>query len=220
MQKCARSWVLKLSSKTKILSITPDKKNLFKVTTSLGINFTVPREVLLKKPLIEGSELSKSEIDELRSSKEYFKVRSIALGFLDYKMRSKKELEFKLLKKGINKKTISKVIEEIEQKGWIDDEKFCLAFSRDQINRNKIGPIALKYKLKEHLDSLSLIEEMLDKIYSKLNIENIIMKVLVKYPPEKIKKEETLKRKIINRLKRKGHYWQDIDEVLNKYLNS
>ena len=61
---------------------------------------------------------------------------------------------------------------------------------------------------------------MSDRIYSELNIENIIMKVLVKYSPEKIKKEETLKRKIINRLKRKGHYWQDIDEVLNKYLNS
>ena len=27
---------------------------------------------------------------------------------------------------------------------------------------------------------------------------------------QKIKKEETLKRKIINRLKRKGHYWQAI----------
>ena len=67
---------------------------------------------------------------------------------------------------------------------------------------------------------MSLIEEMSDRIYSELNIENIIMKVLVKCSPEKIKKEETLKRKIINRLKRKGHYWQDIDEVLNKYLNA
>ena len=118
-----------------------------------------------------------------------------------------------------NKNIISKVIEYLEDKGWVDDEKFCLAFGRDQINRNNIGPIALKYKLKAHIDSLSLIEELSDRIYSELNIENIIMKVLVKCPPEKIKKEEILKRKIINRLKRKGHYWQDIDETLKKYLN-
>jgi len=209
-----------LPIKSKILSITPSRKNTFKITTSLGIDLRVPEEILLKMSLVKGSELSDSDISILKSSRDYYKVRNIALKLLGYRMRSKKELELRLIKKSNNKNTIYKVIEDLEKKGWVDDEKFCLAFGKDQINRNSIGPIALKYKLKEHLDSLSLIEEMLDKIYSKLNIENIIMKVLVKYPPEKIKKEETLKRKIINRLKRKGHYWQDIDEVLNKYLNS
>ncbi len=210
---------MKLPIKNKILSIVPDKNNTFKITTSSGVKFRVPVEILFKTPLSEGTELSESDISELKSSKDYFKVRSVALRLLDYRMRSKKELELKLLKKGNNKNTISTVIDNLEDKGWINDEEFCLAFSRDQINRNNIGPIALKYKLKEHIDSLSLIEELSNRIYSELNIENIIMKVLVKYSPEKLK-EEALKRKIINRLKRKGHYWQDIDEVLNKYLNS
>ena len=210
---------MKLPIKNKILSIVPDKNNTFKITTSSGVKFRVPVEILFKRPLSEGTELSESDISELKSSKDYFKVRSVALRLLDYRMRSKKELELKLLKKGNNKNTISTVIDNLEDKGWINDEEFCLAFSRDQINRNNIGPIALKYKLKEHIDSLSLIEELSNRIYSELNIENIIMKVLVKYSPEKLK-EEALKRKIINRLKRKGHYWQDIDEVLNKYLNS
>ena len=206
--------------KSKILSITPYKNNTYKITTSLGIDFRVPEEILLKMSLIEGGEITDSDIDELNSSKDYFKVRTMALRLLDYRMRSKKELESKLFKKGNNKNTISKVVEKLENEGWVDDEKFCLAFCRDQVNRNKIGPIALKYKLREHIDSLSFIERLLDRTYSELNIENIIMKILIKYPPEKIKKEETLKRKIINRLKRKGHYWQDIDEVLNKYLNA
>ena len=205
---------------SKILSITPYRKNTFKITTSLGIDFRVPEEILLKMSLIKGGELSDSDASILKSSEDYYKVRNMALNLLDYRMRSKKELELRLIKKSNNKNTISKVIEDFEDKGWVNDEKFCLAFGKDQINRNSIGPIALKYKLKEHIDSLILIEEMSDRIYSELNIENIIMKVLVKYTPEKIKKEETLKRKIINRLKRKGHYWQDIDEVLNKYLNS
>jgi len=209
-----------LPRKSKILSITPDRKNTYKITTSLGIDYRVPEEILLKMSLIEGGELSDSDIKIFKSSTEYFKVRDMALTLLDYRMRSKKELELKLIKKGNNKNIISMVIEDFEDKGWVDDEKFCLAFGRDQINRNSIGPIALKYKLKEHIDSLNLIEELSYRIYSELNIENIIMKVLVKYPPEKIKKEQALKRKIINRLKRKGHYWHDIDETLNKYLDS
>ena len=205
--------------KNKILSITPYRKNTYKITTSLGIEYKVPEEILLKMSLIEGSELSDSDINLFKSSTDYFKVRNMALRLLGYRMRSKKELEVKLLKKGNNKNIISKVMQNLEDKGWVDDEKFCLAFCRDQINRNSIGPIALKYRLKEHIESLNFIEELSDRIYSELNIENIIMKVLVKYPSEKIKKEETLKRKIINRLKRKGHYWQDIEEALKKYLN-
>ena len=208
-----------MTRKNKILSIAPYKKNTFKITTSLGINFRVPEEILLKIPLREGSELSESDINTLKSDKDYFTVRIKALRLLDYRMRSKKELEYRLLKKGNNKKTISMVIEDLENKGWVDDEKFCLAFGKDQINKNKIGPIALKYKLKEHIDSLNLIEKLSDRIYSDINIENIIMLILAKYPPEKIKKEDNLKRKIINKLKRKGHYWQDIEGTLNKYLN-
>ena len=208
-----------MTRKNKILSIAPYKKNTFKITTSLGVNFRVPEETLLKIPLSEGSELSESDINTLKSDKNYFTVRNKALRLLDYRMRSKKELKYRLLKKGDNKKTISMVIEDLENKGFVDDEKFCLAFGKDQINKNKIGPIALKYKLKEHIDSLNLIEKLSDRIYSEINIENIIMQILAKYPPEKIKKEDDLKRKIINKLKRKGHYWQDIEGTLNKYLN-
>jgi len=211
---------LKLPRKNKILSITPDKKNTYKIIITSAGEFSVSEEIFLKMSLVEGGQLSDSDIDLLKSSTEYFKIRNMALTLLDYRMRSKKELQLILIKKGNNKNTISRVIEYLEDKGWVDDEKFCLAFGKDQINRNKIGPIALKYKLKKHIDSLSFIEELSDRVYSELSIENIIMKVLVKYPPEKIKKEESLKRKIINRLKRKGHYWQDIDEALNKYLNS
>ena len=211
---------MKLPRKNKILSITPYKKNTYKITTSLGINFRIPQEIIHQMSLIEGGELSDSDIDIIRSSTEYFKARGMALTMLDYRMRSKKELELKLIKKGNNKNTISRVIKDLEDKGWVNDEKFCLAFGRDQINRNSIGPIALKYKLKEHIDSFNLIEEISDRIFSEQKIENIIMKVLVKCSPEKIKKEKTFKRKIINTLKRKGHYWQDIDETLNKYLNS
>ena len=70
-------WASKLPRKSKILSITPDKKNTYKITTSLGIDFKVPKEILLKMSLIEGGELSASDINILKSSKDYYKVRKI-----------------------------------------------------------------------------------------------------------------------------------------------
>ena len=114
---------------------------------------------------------------------------------------------------------INEAINELEKKGWIDDEKFGLAFSRDQISRNKIGPIALKYKLRGFLDSIDLINQISTKIYSEIEIESIILQLLQKYTPCNINSDDNLKRKLINKLKRKGHYWQDIDETLTKYLD-
>ena len=138
---------------------------------------------------------------------------------LNYRMRSKKELRLRLIKKGYKKDIIDQAINELEEKRWIDDEKFGLAFSRDQISRNKIGPIALKYKLREFLDSIDLINQISTKIYSEIEIDNIILQVLQKYTPDNINSDEKLKRKLINKLKRKGHYWQDIDGALTNYLD-
>ena len=138
---------------------------------------------------------------------------------LNYRMRSKKELRLRLIKKGYKKDIIDQAINELEEKSWIDDEKFGLAFSRDQISRNKIGPIALKYKLREFLDSIDLINQISTKIYSEIEIDNIILQVLQKYTPDNINSDEKLKRKLINKLKRKGHYWQDIERALTKYLD-
>ena len=138
---------------------------------------------------------------------------------LNYRMRSKKELRLRLIKKGYRKDIIDQAINELEEKSWIDDEKFGLAFSRDQISRNKIGPIALKYKLREFLDSIDLINQISTKIYSEIEIDNIILQVLQKYTPDNINSDEKLKRKLINKLKRKGHYWQDIERALTKYLD-
>ena len=61
-------------------------------------------------------------------------------------MRSKKELYEKLLAKNYSSNNIELVLIDFEKNGWINDELFGLAFSKDQINQNALGPIALKYK--------------------------------------------------------------------------
>ena len=147
-------------------------------------------------------------------------VREAALVLLNYRMRSKKELYQKLVNKGYKNDMVIEIINDFEKKGWLDDEKFGLAYSREQINRNKLGPIALKYKLKEFLDSEELIQQISSTIYSEIEIEEIINQVLYRHGIDVINNDENLKRKLINKLKRKGHYWQDIDDALNKYLSS
>ena len=207
--------------KSKILSISlkEKKKNTYIVTTTSGDRFEISEDVLITSSLHKNKEIAETELNKILISENYFRVKEAALVLLNYRMRSKKELRLRLIKKGYSKDIIDKVINELEKKNWIDDEKFGLAFSRDQINRNKIGPIALKYKLREFLDSIDLISQISTKIYSEIKIEDIILHLLQKYTPDNINSDEKLRRKLINKLKMKGHYWQDIDGALTKYLD-
>ena len=207
--------------KSKILSISlkEKKKNTYLVTTTSGDRFEISEDVLIANALHKNKKIAETELNKILFSEKYFRVKEAALVLLNYRMRSKKELRLRLIKKGYSSNMIDEAINELDKKGWIDDEKFGLAFSKDQISRNKIGPIALKYKLREFLDSIDLINQISTKIYSEIEIESIILRLLQKYTPSNINSDEKLRRRLINKLKRKGHYWQDIDEAINKYLD-
>lgn len=207
--------------KYKILSISlkEKKKNRYVITLSNNNTFEVSEDVLIDKSLYLNKEIYKADLDKILLSESFSGIRESALVFLSYRMRSKKELYQKLVKKGYKNDMVLETISDFEKKGWLDDEKFGLAYSREQINRNSLGPIALKYKLKQFLDSEELIQQISSAIYSEIETEEIIKKVLLRYKASVIADDERLKRKLINKLKRKGHYWQDIDSVLNNYLS-
>ena len=211
-----------MARNSRILSIVPkrNKKNIYIVTSSSGRTIEISKEILQSESLFEGLELKEPDFEKIVISENYYRVKEAGLMLLSYRMRSKKELCSRLIKKGFSTDIINDVILEFEEKDWINDQKFGLAFSKDQINRNNIGPIALKYKLREYLDSLELIEQISNNIFFELDVEKIIFKVLQKYSPHKIDSDYSLKKKLINKLKRKGHYWQDIDNALQKYINS
>ena len=210
-----------VSRKYKILSISlkEKKKNRYVITLSNNNTFEVSEDVLIDKSLYLNKEIYKADLDKILLSESFSDIRESALVFLSYRMRSKKELYQKLVKKGYKNDMVLETISDFENKGWLDDEKFGLAYSREQIKRNSLGPIALKYKLKQFLDSEELIQQISSAIYSEIEIEEIIKKVLLRYKASVIADDERLKQKLINKLKRKGHYWQDIDSVLNNYLS-
>ena len=209
-----------LKKKNRILSIYPKKrsKDLFFVKLDNGTTLEISNSILTSESMKEGKEIDASNLENLLSKQEYQNLKNAGLTLLSYRMRSKKELYEKLLAKNYDSTNIELVLIDFEKNGWINDEEFGLAFSKDQINQNSLGPIALKYKLKKYISSDDMISNILYSIYSEIEIENIIFKILKKYTPDDIRENHILREKIINKLKRKGHYWQDINDSVNKYI--
>ena len=209
-----------LKKKNRILSIYPKKrsKDIFIVKLDNGRTFEISNSILTSQSITEGKDIDSSKLEDLLSKQEYQNLKNAGLALLSYRMRSKKELYEKLLAKNYDSTNIELVLIDFEKNGWINDEEFGLAFSKDQINQNSLGPIALKYKLKKYISSDDMISNILYSIYSEIEIENIIFKILKKYTSDDIRENNTLREKIINKLKRKGHYWNDINDSVNKYI--
>lgn len=209
-----------LKKKNRIISIYPKKrsKGLFFVKLDNGTTLEISNSILTSESLKEGGEIDASNLEKLLSKQEYQSLKDAGLALLRYRMRSKKELYEKLLAKNYRSNNIELVLIDFEKNGWINDELFGLAFSKDQINQNALGPIALKYKLKKYISSDDMISKILLSTYSEIKIESIIFKILKKYTSDDIRENHILREKIINKLKRKGHYWQDINDSVNKYI--
>ena len=212
-----------LTKKNKVIkveSIYPKKKNkeLFFLKLSNGSVYEISKDVLISSSLRQGQNIEKSFLDDILEKQQHSNIKSAALSLLSYRMRSQKELYSKLMQKGYSSSPVRSVISKFEKKGWLNDHEFGLAFSKDQINRNSIGPISLKYKLKEYIDSDELISVIVESVYADMKIDVIIYNVLKRFEPSKIKDDNILREKLINKLKRKGHYWQDINESINNFI--
>ena len=164
---------LDVEEKNRILSIYPKKrsKDLFFVKLDNGKTLEISNSILTSESIKEGEEIDASNLENLLSKQEYQNLKNAGLALLSYRMRSKKELYEKLLAKNYDSTNIELVLIDFEKNGWINDEEFGLAFSKDQINQNSLGPIALKYKLKKYISSDDMISNILFSIYSEIEIE-------------------------------------------------
>ena len=131
-------------------------------------------------------------------------------------MRSKSELNERLIRKGYSKDIITDVINILELKGYIDDEKFAIAFAKEKVKNKLIGPNALKFEISSHNLDLDLVDNTIDSIYEMFPQEMIINRLIAKWKVgSSIKKDIHVKSKVINRLKNKGFYWVNIENVIN-----
>ena len=97
----------------------------------------------------------------MEKSPEYQKARSRAIKYVVYKMRTAYEVENKLLELEFDKKIIKKVIEDLEELEYINDEEYIKKFIESNKKNKKISKSMIKLKLK----SKGINVEKLDKYF-------------------------------------------------------
>ena len=206
--------------KRKVLDIQLQKrrKNRRSIFLDDGSVFGVSDDVFLSTPIHVGDIISEQLLNEILDSESKTKIYNSAINLLSYRMRSKSELRDRLIRKNYNEDSIIDVINNLESKGYLDDEKFAHAFAKEKVKNKLIGPIALKFEMSSHNLNVDHVESAISSVYEIFPQEFLIKKLITKWKvKDSIRNDIKIKGKITNRLKNKGFYWDDINKAINNY---
>ncbi|WP_297453567.1 regulatory protein RecX [Persephonella sp.] len=133
------------------------------------------------------------------------KIKSVAFRLLAKKDYYKQELKQKLLQKGFNENQIEKVLDELEEKGYINDDKLIQRHKELAIQKGK-SPLYLRKKLyQKGISQLDFSYE--EELEAALNLLR-----------NKYKKQKKFY-DVVKFLKNRGFSYSVIQEAANKFLN-
>ena len=200
----------------KIKKYKKDKSNKYKVLID-DEEIVLYDDIIIKYNLLMKSEIDVSTYNEMIKENSLLLGYYEAIKYITKKMRSKKEIEEYLIKKGLNSKEIKETIKKLEDNKFINEDIYLKAYINDQINLTNNGV----NKIKKNLLKLGLDNNKIDDYLSKID-ECIFLDKIDKYIEKRIKFNKNtssymLKNKIIIDLVNLGFNKEDIISELNKF---
>jgi regulatory protein len=134
----------------RILSIEKARRGAkFTVTFDDGTELVLSREVITDYGLRRNDEMAGEAVARLKDAQLYRDAYFAAGRLLNYRLRTRIELEQRLRKKGYPQEVVERVIGKLTQIGLIDDSRFAEAFVATKIASKPVGRRELQRGLRE-----------------------------------------------------------------------
>ena len=201
-----------------ITKIEQQKKNKKRYSLFYNDRFIlgISEESLLEFNIYTGKELPDEIIIHIERKEKYIAIREQSWRYLSRRMHSKKELRDKLKAKGYNNEYIDKIIFELEDKNYLNDDIFARQVVSDEINLKKNGPVLIKNKLLKKGIENSLISLIIDELYDeKMQYQNCLYIAEKKHNSLKRNDDRSLRNKLGRFLIQKGYSWEMINRVIS-----
>lgn len=149
----------------------------------------------------------------MEKTAEYIKARGKAIKYIMYKFRTEYEVRNKLLELGFEEKVISKVIFDLIELEYINDEEYVKKFIESNIKSKKISKSMIKLKLKDKgIDVFIIDKYFIENDFDEIEtIKNMLFK---KRFSSDLEYEE--KNKIIAYCIRKGFKLNDVKKAIKE----
>ena len=172
-------------------------------------------EVILKFELLINKELDKKKLKEIDKLNDYYKCYYTAIKSIKKRSYTRKEL-YQKLKDDFDNETLNKVLDKLEESGYIDDKFYANSYIHRQIISTNHGPIRIKRDLEEKGVTSKIIEEVMNEYTEEVEIEKIDKLVKKGFNSNHSKGNNYLIRKIKNDLIYQGFNQELIEKALSK----
>ena len=202
----------------KITKIEQQKKNRKRYSVFLDGEFAfgLHQDLLLKIGLHTGDELSPQEVEDYQRQDQMLSARESAYRLLQYRQRSVHEMHERLQRKDFPAEIIESVIDDLLEKGLLDDRQFAETFAEDQLTRKNIGPIRLRSELHKKRLPGKIIDEVVHEMYKKYDVRALAEQAAAKKRRSLTGVDrETAYRRLTNYLARRGFPWEIISHLVD-----
>ncbi|MGT2801054.1 recombination regulator RecX [Streptococcus marmotae] len=184
--------ITKLEKKKRLYLLELDKEQQLYITEDTIVRFMLSKD----------KDITPAELIEIQTFAQLSYGKNLALYYLSFKQRTRKEVQLYLEKYELEPSIIPKILDNLEADNWINDSKYVETFLyQNQLSGDK-GPHVLKQKLSQKGIALSLIEEELQKMDFTAIAERVAQKVCRTYSSKLPHK--ALQDKLIQSLMTKG----------------
>lgn len=170
---------------------------------------------IVSNRIIKGALFTKEEWDKIINSQNTSTLFDQMLHFIDFKLRTKKEVVNKLKEKKATDEDIKYVIKRLEEIGYIDDERYTNMYIEESIRELK-GPYLIKFNLEQKGIESNYIGRILINYSDDVFFENArevatrYQKTILNHPANKQKEL------ILQKLTRSGYYMDTVNKVLRQ----
>ena len=131
--------------------------------------FSLARDQLAQLGLKVGQDISKKDIDELKATGKFGKLRDLTYRWLSLRPRSEDEINQYLRRKTDDEALRQRITAELKLYNYIDDSKFAEAWVA---GRKAIKPMS-KYRLKQELMQKRVPKEVIDQTLDSAELDDV-----------------------------------------------
>ncbi len=114
---------------------------------------------------------------------------------LRYRLRSEREIRYRLSQKGFSEDLIDRVVEKLRRSKIVDDESFAYMFAKSELEVKFHGPYMIRRKLKDLGVDNDVIERALERAWSEYDFAEFVRDLYRRYGGDLKKVREALYRR-------------------------
>ncbi|MDF2986360.1 MAG: regulatory protein RecX [Eubacterium sp.] len=181
-----------------------------------NVSFCLPKKRIQLLELVEGKSLSEETLNYILDTEVYASAKSSAVNYLALKLRTSFEVRQKLQEMGYDENTIEKVIGNLNEINYIDDNNYAQKYLREKTRLKPKSARLLSMELKQK----GIADEIINNAFEEFELDEgeVALELLRKRYSRHTAFDDKLIQKMKSFLMSRGFNYSQISRAISSFL--